>query len=135
MVSSGNKRILVYHHHSELLRSYAILLEHYGYEAATVDSIVQLVLRLQDGESFDLLFLECTQALRENPTKFVRFVKETQPSPPPALVLNGDGADVVLRAAREEGLEAALKPATVDAFMSVLAKMVNGRGFVGEASA
>jgi DNA-binding NtrC family response regulator len=128
MVLNGRKRILVLHHDRPLLRTYAMLLEHYGYEVATVDSVMQMILKLEAQEGcFDLLFVECSAELRQNPANFVRFVQETQAHSHPALILNGVGAYDVLQAAKQEGVAAACKPQDVDEFMSLLAAMLNGQ--------
>jgi DNA-binding NtrC family response regulator len=119
---------LVLHHDRPLLRTYAMLLEHYGYEVATVDSVMQMILKLEAQEGcFDLLFVECSAELRQNPANFVRFVQETQAHSHPALILNGVGAYDVLLVANQEGVAAACKPQDVDEFMSLLAAMLNGQ--------
>ena len=114
MVLSGRKRILVLYHDRPLLRTYVLLLENCGYEVAAVDSIMQMILKLEsEADCFDLLFVECSRALQENPANFVRFVRETQAGSRPALMLSGIGAYDVLRAAREEGMAAASSPKTL----------------------
>ena len=80
-----------------------------------------------DGHDFDLLMVECSPTLRENPTNFVRFVSETQAVARPALMLSGVGAHEVLRAAREEGIAATLQPWDVGEWLSVLEGMLNGK--------
>jgi len=129
MVPRGKKRILVFNHDRPLLRTHVILLEHYGYQVAAADSLVQMILRLEAEEDyFDLLFVECSSALRENPTNFVRFVMQTQSASHPALMLSGIGADDVLRAAKKEGMAVAIKPDDVTEFLRLLAAMVDGNG-------
>ena len=126
MVPRGRKRVLVFNHDRPLLRTHVILLEHYGYQVAAADSLIQMILKLEAEEDyFDLLFVECSSALRENPVNFVRFVRETQSTSYPALLLSGIGADDVLRAAKKEGMSAAIKPDDVNEFLRLLAAMVD----------
>lgn len=116
------------HHHQPLLRTCASLLERCGYEVAAVNSIMQMILRLEAEEDcFDGLLVEVSQELRENPSNFVRFVKETQAISRPALILSGWGSQEVMLAAREEGLAAVIKPTDTDAFLSTLAAMLDQR--------
>lgn len=128
MVPNGRKRVLVFNHDRPLLRTYVMLLEHYGYKVAAADSLIQMILKLEAEEDyFDLLFVECSSALKENPMNFVRFVRETQASSHPALILSGIGASDVLRAAKDEGMSVAIKPDDINQFLSLLAAMVNGK--------
>ncbi len=128
MVPSGRKRILVLNHDRPLLWTYVTLLEHYGYEVVAVDSVMQMIFKLEAQEScFDVLFVECYPTLRDNPANFVRFVRETQADSHPGLMLSGVGACDVLQAAREEGMAAALKPQNIEEFLSALAMMLNGK--------
>ena len=129
MVLSGKKRILMLHHHQPLLRTYALLLERCGYEVSAVDTVIQMIVRLEAEEHcFDGLLVEVSQEVRENPANFVRFVKETQGIAHPALILSGWGSHEVMRAAKEEGIAAVIKPAEIEELMSVLRVMLNGKG-------
>jgi DNA-binding NtrC family response regulator len=127
MVSSVRNKILVLNHDRPLLRTYAVLLERRGYKVVSVDSVVQMILKLEAREDrFDLLFVECCSRMRENPANFIRFVRETQAASYPALILSGIGAQDVLRVAREEGMTAAVAPQDIEEFLSMLAGMLNG---------
>jgi G3E family GTPase len=88
-----------------------------------------MIIRLEAEEDcFDGLVVEVSQELRENPSNFVRFVKETQGISHPALILSGWGSHEVMRAAKEEGIAAVIKPAEIEELMSVLRVMLNGKG-------
>ena len=121
MVPSGRKKILMLHHRQPLLRTYALLLEHRGYEVAAVNSVTQMILRLEAEEDcFDGLLVEVSQELRENPSNFVRFVNETQATSRPAVILSGWGSQEVMFAAREEGIAAVIKPTDTEELLSTL---------------
>jgi hypothetical protein len=76
MVLRRRKRILVFHTHRPMLQAQAALLNP---EVVAADSVIQMVFKLHAQEdSSDLLLVECPNALKENPSNFVRFVKETQ---------------------------------------------------------
>jgi DNA-binding NtrC family response regulator len=126
MVPSGRKKILVLHSHQPLLRTYALLLERCGYEVAAVDSVIQMILRLEAEEDcFDGLLIEVSPELRENPSNFVRFVKETQGISRPALILSGWGSQDVMRAAVEEGIVTAINPVDTEELLSQFAILLN----------
>lgn len=128
MVLGGRKRILVLRHDQPLLRTCVMLLEHHGYEVTAVDSVIQMIFKLEAEElRFDLLLVECSPTLKENPTNFVRFVSETQAAARPALMLSGVGAYEVLHAAQEEGIAATLQPLEVEELLPVLEVMLNGK--------
>jgi hypothetical protein len=75
------------------------------------DSVIQMVLKLQAQEdSVDLLLVECSNALKENSSNFVRFVKETHACSLSALIVNGMGANEVLDAGTAEGVPVMLTP-------------------------
>lgn len=113
--------------HQPILRTHALLLECCGYEVAAVDSIVRMILQLEaEEDSFDGLLIEISE-LRQNPSTFVRFVKETQVSSRPALILSGRGSQEVMRAARQEGIAAAIKPIDTEEFLATLAALVDHR--------
>ena len=120
------KRLLMLHPHQPLLRTHALLLECRGYEVAAVDSIIQMILKLEaEEDAFDGLLVEVSAELRQNPSNFVRFVKETQATSRPALILSGWGSQEVMRAAREEGIAAVIKPVDTEEFLSTLAAMLD----------
>jgi DNA-binding NtrC family response regulator len=122
VLNVGRKRLLMLHPHQPILRDHALLLECRGYEVAAVDSIVQMILKLEaEEDSFDGLLIE----ISENPSTFVRFVKETQVSSRPALILSGRGSQEVMRAARQEGFAAAIKPIDTEEFLATLAALVD----------
>jgi hypothetical protein len=101
VLNVGRKRLLMLHPHQPILRTHALLLECCGYEVAAVVSIVQMILKLEaEEDSFDGLLIEISEELRQNPSTFVRFVKETQVSSRPGLILSGRGSQEVMRAAR-----------------------------------
>jgi len=128
LLNVGRKRLLMRHPHQPILRTHALLLECRGYEVATVDSIVQMILKLEaEEDSFDGLLVEISEELRQNPSTFVRFVKETQVSSHPALMLSGRGSQEVMRAARQEGFAAAIKPIDTEEFLATLAALVDYR--------
>jgi AmiR/NasT family two-component response regulator len=116
------------HPHQPILRTHALLPECCGYEVAAVDSIVQMILKLEaEEDSFDGLLIEISEELRQNPSTFVRFVKETQVSSRPALILSGRGSQEVMRAARQEGIAAAIKPIDTEEFLATLVALVDHR--------
>jgi hypothetical protein len=124
----ARKRILVLRHDRPLLRACVLLLEHHGFEVTSANSVIQMILKLEAGEGcFDLLMVECSRTIRENPQNFVRFVSETQSDSLPALMLSGVGAREVLEVARQEGLAATLQPYEVEEWLSVLKEMLNGQ--------
>jgi len=47
MVLGGRKRLLMLQPHQPLLRTHALLLECRGYEVTAVDSIMQMILKLE----------------------------------------------------------------------------------------
>jgi DNA-binding NtrC family response regulator len=107
---------------------YALLLERRGYQVAAVDSIMQMILKLEAEEDcFDGLLIEVSSELRQNPSNFVRFVKETQAISRPPLILSGWGSQEVMRAASQEGVAAVIKPVDSEEFLSTLAAMLNPR--------
>ena len=125
MVPSGRKKILVLHHHQPLLRTYSLLLERRGYEVAAVDSVIQMILKLEaEEDSFDGMLVEVSAEIRENPSNFVRFVKETQAVSRPVLFLSGWGSHDVMRAAHQEGFSAAIQPGTTQELLSRLAGLL-----------
>jgi hypothetical protein len=90
MAPGGRKKILMFHQHPLLLRTYALLLERRGYQVAAVDSTMQMILKLEAEEDcFDGLLIEVSSELRQNPSNFVRFVKETLAISRPPLILSG----------------------------------------------
>jgi CheY-like chemotaxis protein len=122
----GRKRLLILHPRQPILRTHALLLECCGYEVTAVDSIVQMILKLEAEEDFfDGLLIEISEELRQNPSTFVRFVKETQVSSRPALILSGRGSQEVMRAATQEGFAAAIKPIDTEEFLATLAAPVD----------
>jgi DNA-binding NtrC family response regulator len=124
----GRKRLLILHPRQPILRTHALLLECCGYEVTAVDSIVQMILKLEaEEDSFDGLLLEISEELRQNPSTFVRFVKEAQVSSRPALILSGRGSQEVMRAATQEGFAAAIKPIDTEEFLATLAALVDHR--------
>jgi hypothetical protein len=95
---------------------------------AAVDSIVQMILKLEaEEDSFEGLLIEISEELRQNPSTFVRFVKGTQVTSCPALILSGRGSQEVMRAARQEGMTAAIKPIDTEEFLATLAALVDHR--------
>jgi DNA-binding NtrC family response regulator len=128
MAAGGRKKILMFHQHPPALRSYALLLERRGYQVAAVDSTMQMILKLETEEDcFDGLLIEVSSELRQNPSNFVRFVKETQAISRPPLILSGWGSQEVIRAASQEGVAAVIKPVDSEEFLSTLAAMLNSR--------
>jgi DNA-binding NtrC family response regulator len=124
----GRKRLLILHPRQPILRTHALLLECCGYEVTAVDSIVQMILKLEaEEDSFDGLLLEISEELRQNPSTFVRFVKEAQVSSRPALILSGRGSQEVMRAATQEGFAAAIKPIDTEEFLATLDAFVDHR--------
>jgi DNA-binding response OmpR family regulator len=138
MVPSGRRKILVLHSHQPLLRTYALLLERRGYEVAAVDSVIQMILRLEAEEDcFDGLLVEVSPELRENPSNFVRFIKETQAISRPALILSGWGSQDLMRVAVAEGMAAIIQPRDTQEFLARLSVLLNetAPGFADEESA
>jgi DNA-binding response OmpR family regulator len=138
MVPSGRKRILVFHHHQPLLRTYSLSLERRGYEVIAVDSIIQMILKLEaEEDSFDGMLVEVSAEIRENPSNFVRFVRETQAVSRPILFLSGWGSHDVMHIAHQEGFSAAIQPGTTQELLSRLAAMLieTGAGCGKEESA
>jgi len=138
MVLSSRKRILVFHPDQPMLQAYAALLKSHGYQVVAADSVIQMVLKLHAGEdSFDLLLVECSNALKENPSNFVRFVKETQACSLSALMVNGIGANEVLDAGAAEGLPVMLTPEDIEQLLSAITVVLDGGGarFAEEESA
>jgi DNA-binding NtrC family response regulator len=128
MAPGGRKTILMFHQHPLLLRTYALLLERRGYQVAAVDSTMQMILKLEAEEDcLDGLLIEVSSELRQNPSNFVRFVKETQAISRPPLILSGWGSQEVMRAASQEGVAAVIKPVDSEEFLSTLAAMLNPR--------
>jgi DNA-binding NtrC family response regulator len=128
MAPGGRKKILMFHQHPLLLRTYALLLERRGYQVAAVDSTMQMILKLEAEEDcFDGLLIEVSSELRQNPSNFVRFVKETQAISRPPLILSGWGSQEVMPAASQEGVAAVIKPVDSEEFLSTLAAMLNPR--------
>jgi DNA-binding response OmpR family regulator len=126
MVLGGRRKILVLHSHQPLLRTYALLLERRGYEVAAVDSVIQMILRLEAEEDcFDGLLVEVSAELRENPGNFVRFIKETQAVSHPALILSGWGSHDLMRVAVAEGIAAIIQPADTQEFLGRLSVLLN----------
>ena len=110
-----------------------MLLECRGYEVAAVDSIVQMILKLEaEEDSFDGLIIETSEELRQNPSTFVRFAKETQVSSLPALILSGRGSQEVMRAARQEGSRQPLNPSTPESFWLHWRQWLITERFAGE---
>jgi DNA-binding NtrC family response regulator len=129
MVFSSRKRILVFHPDRPMLQAYATLLKRHGYEVVAADSVVQMVLKLQaEEDSFDLLLVECSNALKESPSNFVRFVKETQACSLSALMVNGIGANEVLDAGTTEGVPVMLTPKDIAHLLSVITIVLDGGG-------
>jgi hypothetical protein len=96
-------------------------LERRGYEVAALDSVIQMVLKLEaEEDTFDGMLVEVSAEMRENPSNFVRFVKETQAISRPVLLLNGWGSHDVMRAAQQEGFSAAIQPGTTQELLSRL---------------
>lgn len=128
VLNAGRKRLLMLHPHQPIVRTHALLLEFCGYEVAAVDSIVQMILKLEaEEDSFDGLLIEISEEVRQNPSTLVRFVKETQVSSRPALILSGRGSQEVMRAARLGGIAAAIKPTDTEEFLATLAALVDHR--------
>ena len=129
MVHRSRKRILVFHPHQPMLQAQAALLNRHGYEVVAADSVIQMVFKLQaQDDSFDLLLVECPNALKENPSNFVRFVKETQACSLSALMVNGMGANEVLDAGTAEGVSVMLTPEDIEHLLSVIILVLNGGG-------
>jgi len=128
MAPGGRKKILMFHRHPPLLRTYALLLERRGYQVAAVDSTMQMILKLEaEKDCFDGLLIEVSSELRQNPSNFVRFVNETQAISHPPLILSGWGSQEVTRAATQEGVAAVIRPVDSEEFLSTLAAMLNSR--------
>lgn len=88
-----------------------------------------MVLKLQaEEDSFDLLLVECFNALKESPSNFVRFVKETQPCSLSALMVNGIGANEVRGAGAAEGLPVMLTPEDIEQLLSAITVVLDGGG-------
>jgi len=129
MVLNSRKRILVFHPNQPMLQAYAALLKSHGYQVVAADSVIQMVLKLQAVEdSFDLLLVECSNALKENPSNFVRFVKETQACSLSALMVNGIGANEVLDAGTAEGVPVMLTPEDIEHLLSTITIVLDGGG-------
>jgi DNA-binding NtrC family response regulator len=129
MVLNSRKRILVFHRNQPMLQAYAALLKSHGYQVVAADSVIQMVHKLQAVEdSFDLLLVECSNALKENPSNFVRFVKETQACSLSALMVNGIGANEVLDAGTAEGVPVMLTPEDIEHLLSTITVVLDGGG-------
>jgi hypothetical protein len=115
------EKLLVFQHHQALLRTYSLSWSVAAMKWPALDSVIQMVLKLEaEEDTFDGMLVEVSAEMRENPSNFVRFVKETQAISRPVLLLNGWGSHDVMRAAQQEGFSAAIQPGTTQELLSRL---------------